>query len=460
MRSRKPQVRAKFHKVPDVVFEDSCELTSYAGLTVFQRLFAVLDLRARLRGCFAHMKVRTFFGLPVVVLLLVVHLLLGFRRLRGLEFYDHDPLVRRVLGLRCLPDVSTVSRALASVDELGVRNLEELSRVLVTDRLRAEGLDRLTLDFDGSVQSTKGHAEGTAVGFNKKKKGARSYYPLYCTVAQTGQFLDLLHRSGNVHDSNGAEQFITECIENVRSACPGAALEARLDSAFFSDPIIDRLDSELVAFTCSVAFERFPELKAEIEQRRRWRRIDSEWSYFERSWKPKSWTDEYRFLFVRRRRKVQIKGPLQLDLFEPRTHEYEYKVVVTNRLDEPAADVIQFHNGRGSQEKIFGEGKQHAALDLVPTKRRRANQVFTLAGMLAHNLGRELQMRTYEPERATEPTRPALWKFAALGTLRQRVLHTAGLLVRPQGRLTLKVADNPSVRGEFTDYLDAFEEAA
>jgi hypothetical protein len=26
------------------------------------------------------------------------------------------------------------------------------------------------MDFDGSVQSTKGHAEGTAVGFNKKKK--------------------------------------------------------------------------------------------------------------------------------------------------------------------------------------------------------------------------------------------------------------------------------------------------
>ena len=460
MRSRKPQVRARFHKVPHVVFGESCELTSYAGLTVFQRLFTVLDLGSRLRSCFAHMKVRTLFGLPVVVLLLVVHLLLGFRRLRGLDFYDHDPLVRRVLGLRRLPDVSTVSRALASVDELGVRNLQTLSRVLVTDRLAAEGFARLTLDFDGSVQSTKGHAEGTAVGFNKKKKGARSYYPLFCTVAQTGQFLDLLHRSGNVHDSNGAEQFIGECIDNVRTACPDARLEARLDSAFFSDPIIDCLDSELVAFTCSVAFERFPELKAEIEQRKRWGRIDSEWSVFERSWKPKSWTDEYRFLFVRRRRAVQVKGPLQLDLFEPRAYEYEYQVVVTNRLNEPAADVVRFHNGRGSQEKIFGEAKQHAALDLIPVKRRRANPVFTLTGMLAHNLGRELQMRTYQPDRADEPKRPPLWKFAALGTIRQRLLHTAGLLVQPQGRLTLKVSDNPGIRAEFTDYLEALDKVA
>ena len=29
---------------------------------------------------------------------------------------------------------------------------------------------RVTLDFDGSVQSTKRHAEGTAVGYNKKDR--------------------------------------------------------------------------------------------------------------------------------------------------------------------------------------------------------------------------------------------------------------------------------------------------
>ncbi|MCA9200495.1 MAG: IS1380 family transposase, partial [Planctomycetales bacterium] len=72
------------------------------------------------------------------------------------------------------------------------------------DRLAELALPRITLDFDGSVLSTKRRAEGTAVGFNKKKKGARSYYPLFCTVAQTSQVLDFLHRSGNVHDSNGA----------------------------------------------------------------------------------------------------------------------------------------------------------------------------------------------------------------------------------------------------------------
>jgi hypothetical protein len=30
--------------------------------------------------------------------------------------------------------------------------------------------------------TTKGHAEGTAIGFYKKKRGSRSYYPLFCTL--------------------------------------------------------------------------------------------------------------------------------------------------------------------------------------------------------------------------------------------------------------------------------------
>ena len=57
------------------------------------------------------------------------------------------------------------------------------------DRLRLLSLCRLTLDFDGSVIGTGRFAEGTAIGFNRKKQGQRSYYPLFCTLAQTGQVL-------------------------------------------------------------------------------------------------------------------------------------------------------------------------------------------------------------------------------------------------------------------------------
>ncbi len=192
------------------------------------------------------------------------------------------------MGLRRLPDVSTISRALSHMEKDGVENVRQLCRSMVIEGLLRERLSRLTLDFDGSVQSTKGHAEGTAVGFNKAKKGARSYYPLFCTVAQTGQFFDLHHRPGNVHDSNGAQQFMFNCLSEAKVHLPGTVLESRMDSAFFSQNILTTFNSKHVKFTASVPFERLTQLKEMIENRKRWRKIDRQWSYFETAWKPKS----------------------------------------------------------------------------------------------------------------------------------------------------------------------------
>jgi hypothetical protein len=89
------------------------------------------------------------------------------------------------------------------------------------------------------------------------------------------------------------------CIQAVREALPGVIREVRMDSAFFSDAIVSALHDERIEFTLSVPFERFTELKAMTEQRRRWRRVNANVSYFENQWKPKVWDRRFRFLFVR-----------------------------------------------------------------------------------------------------------------------------------------------------------------
>ena len=392
-------------------------------------------------------------------MLLIVHILLGFRRLREIDYYRDDPLVLRLLGLRRLPDVSTISRALSQMESQGVEKFRELSRSLVIEGLKRECLPRLTLDFDGSVQSTKGHAEGTAVGFNKKKKGYRSYYSLFCTIAQTSQFLDLLHRSGNVHDSNGADQFIMQCFDNVKKELKNTIFESRMDSAFFSETILSILDSHSVKFTASVPFARFPQLKEIIEKRKRWRTINQEWSYFETKWKPKSWDTSYRFIFTRRKNKKQYKGPLQLHLFEPRDYQFDYKVTVTNK-SESAKNVVLFHNGRGSQEAIFGDAKTDAALDIIPTKCLAGNQIFTLCSIMAHNLSRELQMLASPAVPRALPKRPSLWSFERLDTLRHRIIQRAGRLTTPQRKLTLTMSANQKVRQDLLHFLDVAKKAA
>ena len=238
------------------------------------------------------------------------------------------------------------------------------------------------------------------MGFNKKKKGARSYYLLFCTIAQTAQVLDFLFRPGNVHDSHGAEAFLLACIEAVRAVLPNAQIEIRMDSAFFSDTIITTLTRQGVEFTISVPFERFVELKRMIEKRRRWRRVDDETGYFETSWKPQCWDRRFRFVFLRTRAKKQQKGPIQLDLFVPYEYGDEFKVIVTNKTVR-ARRVVAFHEGRGSQEGVFAELKSHSHLDYVPVRTLYGNQTYLLAGLFAYNLTRELQMQTAPRTRGT-----------------------------------------------------------
>ena len=173
------QTHGRFHRIPGVEYFSGSRLTSYAGLVIFQALFTRLELKKRLHACFSHLPKHGIYGFKPVVLLLIVHLLIGFRRLRDLKYYRDDPFVAHLLGLRRLPDVGTVSRTLKSMDATGILRVRDLTRNLNLERVTKEGLARITVDFDGSVQSTKGHAEGTAVGFNKKKKGSRSYYPLF-----------------------------------------------------------------------------------------------------------------------------------------------------------------------------------------------------------------------------------------------------------------------------------------
>jgi hypothetical protein len=448
----KSQIHSPVHSFPELRFEDQ-RLTSFSGSVIIQALFQKLGLSRKLQECFSHRNEKLIVGFRSIVLILVVHLMLGYRRLRDIEYYQDDPIVLRTLGLRRMPHLSTVSRTLARMDRGSVENVRMLSRELVLERLNTEKLSRVTLDFDGSVISTGKYAEGTAVGYNKHKKGERSYYPLFCTIAQTAQVFDVYHRRGNVHDSHDALEFMSRCIVEIRSGLPRAVLESRQDSAFFNDKTVEFYDSSRVEFSISVPFERFSELKDMIEACRHWKRLDAEWDYFESNWAPQCWDRRHRFLFLRHRVKKQSKEPVQLGLFTPYEEGYEFKAIVTNKKDK-AKTILLFHNGRGSQENIFSELKSQCQMDYVPTRRLSGNQLYYQSAVLAHNLYRELQMIARGTDRATTAKRAPLWIFEEAASIRQSIIQRAGRLTRPRGRLRLTLSGNEATRREFLHYME------
>jgi hypothetical protein len=63
----------------------------FSGLLAFQLFFTKINLKQQLKKWFSHLKVSPIFGRHLVVLPLIVHLLLGLRRLREVDYYRDDP---------------------------------------------------------------------------------------------------------------------------------------------------------------------------------------------------------------------------------------------------------------------------------------------------------------------------------------------------------------------------------
>jgi hypothetical protein len=134
-------------------------------------------------------------------------------------------------------------------------------------------------------------------------------------------------------------------------------------------------------------------------------------------------------------------------------------VVVTNKTISPKK-VVAFHEGRGSQEGVFGELKTHCQMGYVPVRKWLGNQMYLLAGVFAHNLLRDLQMVTTAPSRRTTEKRTPLWAFEQLATFRAGLLQRAGRLTRPQGKLTLTISASHWIKNRIQDVLQRLQNAA
>jgi hypothetical protein len=141
-------------------------------------------------------------------------------------------------------------------------------------------------------------------------------------------------------------------------------------------------------------------------------------------------------------------------MFVPHEYGYDFKVIVTNKTIK-AKNVIAFHNGRGSQEGIFAELKSQLNMDIIPFRRLIPNQLYLMAGCIAHNFSRTLQMKVHPHRRTLSAKRTSLWAFQQIQTFQRNILNRAGKLTNPQRALTLTISGNKTVEKEYADIMTA-----
>ena len=69
VKSKRSHVLKKFHKIPDIRYEDqdSPSLTSFAGLVIYQKLFARLGIKSQLAQRLSHVSGAATYGAAMLV---------------------------------------------------------------------------------------------------------------------------------------------------------------------------------------------------------------------------------------------------------------------------------------------------------------------------------------------------------------------------------------------------------
>jgi len=96
----KIQIRSRKRLPATINFADQ-DLTSYAGLIIFQHLFNDIELAKRLKSACSDLSTKhnRHYHHGTLVLTMIVHMLIGFRKLRDSDYYREDPMVKELLNL-------------------------------------------------------------------------------------------------------------------------------------------------------------------------------------------------------------------------------------------------------------------------------------------------------------------------------------------------------------------------
>jgi len=127
--------------------------------------------------------------------------------LQDLELRRQDEVFLDALGARRLPDPTTAGDFCRRFDETSIRLLQDIVhdvRIGVWAEQPAAFFAQARLDMDGTLVETTGQCkQGMDIAYD----GTWGYHPLVLTLANTGEVLGLVNRSGNrpSHDGAAAE---------------------------------------------------------------------------------------------------------------------------------------------------------------------------------------------------------------------------------------------------------------
>jgi Transposase DDE domain group 1 len=263
-----------------------------------------------------------------------------------------------------------------------------------------------------------------------------------------------------VHDGKAGLPFLRALWDQLATLLPrGGRVRFRMDGAFFRQDVLRWLAAREAGYAIKVPFYHWLDLQQYIRAQPTWQRVAPDVTGFVVPQAATPWGRPVWVAIYRKHVRHQATKNYQLDLFDPNDGHYEYSAVTSN-LDFTLSTLWWFACGRGNHERTIAQLKSGLAFHTVPTLTYAANSAWQLLVVLVHNLLTNFQIETGAVRRAPTRKRTVLHVLQTIQSLRFTFFHRAGLLVRPNGTLRLRLRDNPDTRRTYEHIADALARAA
>ena len=348
------------------------------------------------------------------VLNIAYNALCGGRCLENIEWRRNDEVFLDALGADRIPDPTTAGdfcRRFGIEDIFALESAINESRLRVWAQQPATFFEEAIIDMDGSLVVTTGECKQ---GMDISYKGTWGYHPLILSLANTGEVLTLVNRSGNRPSHENAFAAADDAMALCHEAGFGRIL-MRGDTDFTQSEHLDRWSDDpcvrfvfgvdqmanLVAVADGLAEgswrrlrrrqkhscqgkprKRPDKVKEQIVIERGFKnlRLDSE-DITEFRYSPTACQKTYRMVVVRKNISEEQGGaPLFPDLHQ------RYLFYITNEMELSAEEIVFLANDRCNQENLIEQLKNGVPALTAPVDNLESNWAFMVMTALAWNL--------------------------------------------------------------------------
>ena len=361
-----------------------------------------------------------------MILALIYPIILGLDRIETASFLRTNGTFHYLTGLPSYPDPQSLRRFLLQAPTDFREQLHWFNNRFLQQFIHLpEHRSRVILDLDSTVVTVFGNQEGTAVGYNPRYRGKRSYDPLLCLEANSSFLCDAELRPGNAGTWDGSVELLASCFLSLPSDL--REVRARADAGFGFHPVLEMLEQRPAQY--AVVARMTSSLKRKLGGLP-YQRLNRRWEIAECEHQPTGWPQARRCIVARKL--IEETDP-EPTLFT--VARYAYRAWITNSSLTPAG-VWHFYDGRAGMEPRIRELREDFALRKIPTRAFAANALYLEVVRLAYNLVTAFQ-RTCLPED---------WRDLTLSKLRYKLFWLPGELTRPQNRPTLRLAEIPAIQ--------------